>query len=319
MPTHQGFRRLGRERRPTTTRTAATPWPRPTTTPSCRSLRSPIGSRRSAGACATSSCGSGAGQRASGCPRRPSTCRRCESWPTKAYATRSWRPGRPRRASTLAARTASSLGGRQSIAVVFYDAALSASASFESDATMNADAFARERILPRLSRPELRGRHAAPGRHRHRRRALRPPPEVPRPLPRPAGQPRRRTRPTAASTSPPSAGSWAATPAGSISRHADRGADLVELPPRRAALVRRVPRRRRRPLEGPAASWPWSGSLPRSTRSPVGSRPDFMEPGRAVAARDEYVDVIFGAETPESFARRWLPLAATEQRERFLS
>jgi alpha-amylase/alpha-mannosidase (GH57 family) len=45
------------------------------------------------------------------------------------------------------------LGGRRQIVVVFYDAALSASASFESDATMNADAFARDRILPRFSGP----------------------------------------------------------------------------------------------------------------------------------------------------------------------
>jgi hypothetical protein len=45
---------------------------------------------------------------------------------------------------------------------------------------------------------------------------------------------------------------------------------------------------------------------------------DFMEPGALWRARDEYVDVIFGAETPDGFARRWLPLATPEQRERFL-
>ena len=45
------------------------------------------------------------------------------------------------------------LGGGQAIAIVFYDAALSAAASFEADATMDADAFARNRILPRFAGP----------------------------------------------------------------------------------------------------------------------------------------------------------------------
>jgi hypothetical protein len=45
---------------------------------------------------------------------------------------------------------------------------------------------------------------------------------------------------------------------------------------------------------------------------------DFMEPAALWRARDEYVDVIFGAETPDGFARRWLPAATPEQREGFL-
>jgi hypothetical protein len=45
---------------------------------------------------------------------------------------------------------------------------------------------------------------------------------------------------------------------------------------------------------------------------------DFMEPGALWRARDEYVDVLFGAETPDGFARRWLPAATLEQREGFL-
>src|ERR1035437_3430322 len=50
------------------------------------------------------------------------------------------------------------LGGGKTMIVVFYDAALSASASFESDATMNADAFAQERVLPRLAGPSFHDR-----------------------------------------------------------------------------------------------------------------------------------------------------------------
>jgi hypothetical protein len=42
------------------------------------------------------------------------------------------------------------LGGGREIVVVFYDSGLSASASFEPEATSDADRFARERIVPRL-------------------------------------------------------------------------------------------------------------------------------------------------------------------------
>ena len=108
------------------------------------------------------------------------------------------------------------LGGRRSIVVFFYDAALSASASFESDATMNADAFARDRILPRFSGPGF------------------------------------------ADGTPVTA--LIATDGELYGHHqkfrdlflARLGADLVELPPRRAALDGRMPGRRRRSLEGAA-------------------------------------------------------------------
>ena len=120
---------------------------------------------------------------------RGGSSRRCESSSTRASATRSWRRGRPPTpAWTHAGRTAWSWADGKSIVVVFYDAALSASASFESDATMNADSFARERCCPALAGAELRRRNAADRGHRHGRRAVRPPPEVPRPVPRPARQ-----------------------------------------------------------------------------------------------------------------------------------
>jgi hypothetical protein len=46
---------------------------------------------------------------------------------------------------------------------------------------------------------------------------------------------------------------------------------------------------------------------------------DFMDQVSLRGARDEYVDVVFGAETAESFSRRWLPLADDQHRNGFLS
>jgi hypothetical protein len=43
-----------------------------------------------------------------------------------------------------------------------------------------------------------------------------------------------------------------------------------------------------------------------------------MDPAALWAARNEYVDVVFGAEPAEDFAGRRLPLATKEQRIRFL-
>ena len=103
-------------------------------------------------------------------------------------------------------------------------------------------------------RPLVGGRgRPAPGRdRRQRRRAVRPSPVVPRPVPRAprragAGdvrsrvrrrRPRHRRRGTGRPPAP---------------RDPDPGANVVELPSRRPALVRRVPGRPRRSLEGTAA------------------------------------------------------------------
>jgi len=46
---------------------------------------------------------------------------------------------------------------------------------------------------------------------------------------------------------------------------------------------------------------------------------EFMDPAALWPARDEYVDVIFGAEPADSFARRWLPLADEPQRAGLLA
>ena len=208
------------------------------------------------------------------------------------------------------------LGGRRSIVVVFYDAELSAAASFQSEATMNADWFARDRILPRFSGPGLRD--GTPvlaliatdgelyGHHQKFRdlflaRLVNPGPDVP-----------------------------------------DRGFDVttvgqfVEDTPASTFPVTQIAERTswschhgvlRWTAECPDASdGRWKGPLrvafERLAASldvvAEGLAGDFMEPEALWRARDQYVDAIFGAETTDEFACRWLPLATPEQRDRFL-
>ncbi len=208
------------------------------------------------------------------------------------------------------------LGGRSSIVVVFYDAALSASASFESDATMNADAFARDRVLPRLAGPgfadgtprlaviatdgELYGHHQK-FRDLFLARLVNPGPDVP-----------------------------------------DRGFDITTVgqvvggTPASVFPVTQVAER---------TSWSchhgvlrWYGECPDASdgrwKGPLrvalerlasaidtvagGLAADFMDPAALRQVRDEYIDVVFGAETPEGFGRRWLPIATDLQRNDLL-
>jgi hypothetical protein len=204
------------------------------------------------------------------------------------------------------------LGGGKAIAVVFYDAALSASASFESDATMDADRFARERVLPRIAGPsfadgtprmaviatdgELYGHHQK-FRDLFLARLVNPGPHAP-----------------------------------------DRGFDVTTLGQAiggtpvgmfpEASVAERT-------------SWSchhgvlrWTGECPDASdgrwKGPLrvalerhasaldtvagGLAADFMDPRALWQARDDYIEVAYGAETAESFARRWLPLADEEQR-----
>ena len=224
------------------------------------------------------------------------------------------------------------LGDRKSIVVAFYDAALSASASFESDATMDADAFARDRVLPRLTGPgqadpglvesgfagggfadgtprlaviatdgELYGHHQK-FRDLFLARLVNPGPEVP-----------------------------------------DRGFDVTTL----GQVVGAVPTALLPAMQiVERTSWSchhgvlrWYGECPDAAdgrwKGPLrvalerlaaaidtvadGLAGDFMDPAAMWHARDDYVDVIFGAETAEDFARRWLPIATTDQRIGFLT
>ena len=204
------------------------------------------------------------------------------------------------------------LGNHKAIVAVFYDAALSAAASFESEATMNADAFALERVLPRLAGPgfadgrprlaviatdgELYGHHQK-FRDLFLARLVNPDPDVP-----------------------------------------DRGFDVTTV----GQIVGEQPAR-----AFPAAqivertSWSchhgvlrWTGECPDASdgrwKGPLraalerlasaidtvagGLAADFMDPAALWQARDDYVDVVFGAETAESFGGRWLSLGDEDER-----
>jgi hypothetical protein len=209
------------------------------------------------------------------------------------------------------------LGSRRSIVVVFYDAALSASASFESDATMNADAFARDRVLPRIAGPsfadgtpriaviatdgELYGHHQK-FRDLFLARLVNPGREVP-----------------------------------------DRGFDMTTV----GRMVGGIPAGAFPPAQiAERTSWSchhgvlrWTGECPDAAdgrwKGPLrvalerlaagidtvaaGLAREFMEPAALWHARDEYIDVVFGAVTADDFARGRLPIGSPEQRDCFLT
>jgi hypothetical protein len=208
------------------------------------------------------------------------------------------------------------LGARKSIVVVFYDAALSASASFESDATMDADSFARDRIMPRLAGPafpdgtprmaviatdgELYGHHQK-FRDLFLARLVNPGPEAP-----------------------------------------DRGFDVTTV----GAVVGGQPASSFPATQiAERTSWSchhgvlrWTGECPDASdgrwKGPLraalerlasaidtvagGLAADFMDPTALWQARDAYVDVAFGAVSGEDFAWGRLPLSTPGQHERFL-
>ncbi|MGA2513003.1 MAG: DUF3536 domain-containing protein [Candidatus Limnocylindrales bacterium] len=209
------------------------------------------------------------------------------------------------------------LGYRHSIVVVFYDAALSASASFESGATINADAFARERVLPRLAGPgfpdgtarlaviatdgELYGHHQK-FRDLFLARLVQPGPDVPdrgfdiTTVGRVAGVTPAATLPAAQIAERTS---WSCHHG--VLRWTGECPDAADgrwKGPLRAALDRLA-----------AAIDAVAGGL----------AADFMEPPALLGARDEYIDVVFGAEAAEGFSRRWLPRAGDRQRACLLS
>jgi hypothetical protein len=209
------------------------------------------------------------------------------------------------------------LGGGKSIVVVFYDAALSASASFESDATMNADSFARDRVLPRLvgsgfadgtpplaliaTDGELYGHHQK-FRDLFLARLVNPGPDAP-----------------------------------------DRGFDVTTIgriigaTPASAFPATQISERTswschhgvlRWYAECPDASdGRWKGPLRVALERlatavdtvAVGLAADFMDAGAFWAARNDYIDVVFGSETAEGFARRCLPIGTDDQRANLLS
>ncbi len=207
------------------------------------------------------------------------------------------------------------LGGA-SIGVVFYDGPLSAAASFEADATRNADEFAHDRVLPRLAgawfqdgtRPvaliatdgELYGHHQK-FRDLFLGHLVNPGPG-----------------------------------------EADRGFDVTTLgrvlgeTPLATLPATQIVERTSWSCHHGVARWyaecpdasdgRWKGPLRAALERLaagidmvcLGLAAEFMDETSFWRARDGYVDVIFGAEREDDFARRLLPLASTEQHRRFL-
>ena len=169
----------------------ATGWPSRSITRSCRWRRRPTGGPRSAGACAISSCASAGGRPACGCRRPRSTCRPCgcsrsegvehtilAPWQAAGHHVETRRPYRVE------------LGGGRRSSSPSTTAACRRAVSFEPGATADADRFARERLGPGFAEP-LPDDERAARRDRHRRRAVRAPPVVPRALPAAARRGRR--------------------------------------------------------------------------------------------------------------------------------
>ena len=292
-------------------------WPSRSTTRSCRWPRPPTGGPRSAGACATSSCAWAAGRPGCGCRRRRSTCatlRLLADAGVEHTILAPWQAATARRHAPAVPGRRSARAG--SIVVALYDGRLSAAVSFDP----------RRRPTPtrssasgscRGSRPDAARRRAAARGHRHRRRAVRPPPAVPRAVPRSGssaptrdGRPRLRRRPAGR-------GAWP-------SRRRPRSARSATSPSaRRGAAItaslrwaRRVRVRGGRPLEGAAAGGAGPAGrrhrrVDRDARASAARRPDPW------AARDAYVDVVIGRRGRRRRSpRRGWPRPAVRQRGR---
>ena len=196
------------------------------------------------------------------------------------------------------------LGGGRSMTVAFYDAGLSAAVSFEPAATADADRFARDRVATRLAGTpfadgetgliviatdgELYGHHQ-PFRDLFLQRLVAPGPAVP-----------------------------------------DRGYDVANLatallePPGRVLRTTRIVERTSWSCHHGVARWGWecpdaadgrwkaplraaldrlAASIDAATDAAFRTLP--RRPDR-LAARDAYVDVVLGIESPGAFAARWL-------------
>ena len=151
---------------------------------------------------------------------------------------------------------------------------------------------------------------------RHRRRAVRPPPAVPRPVPRSGS-----SRPDAADRR---AARVRRRLAGGRDRRAgrpappdgaDRRADVVELPPRRRPLVGGVPGRASTAAGRARCARRSSGSRRRSTRRRSAGSPRSPGAPDPWALRDAYVDVVVGTVDADAFAadRTGRPLDAGDR------
>ena len=209
------------------------------------------------------------------------------------------------------------LGEGKAITIVFYDGTLSSAASFDSGATMNADYFARDHVVPRMAGQlsdgeaplvliatdgELYGHHQK-FRDLFLARLANPGSDVP-----------------------------------------DRGFDVVTLGEVLGAAdpgefpVTQISERTswschhgvlRWYAECPDASdGRWKGPLRVALERLAAGMDvvvarrvasDFMAAADFWRARDDYVDLLFGATTETEFAARWLPKASDDQRRSFLT
>ena len=227
------------------------------------------------------------------------------SSPSTASNTPSWRRGRRATGSRRAAHTGSisAMAGASSSRST--TATLSASISFDPRATADADRFIAEDVVPRLaSGPspddepplvviatdgELYGHHQ-PFRENCSSSGCLPAGRRGR-----AGVRHRHARRGSAGVGRPA-----------LPDDPDLRANVVELPPRRPALERRVSVRGRRRLEGPAAGrhrTAGGGHRRRDGADDAGAWPVRRTHGRRAT---RYVDVVIGAKSPAEFAARWL-------------
>ena len=209
------------------------------------------------------------------------------------------------------------LGGGHDLVVALYDGALSGSVSFDPSETADADRFARERLMPRFladplpddERPliliatdgELYGHHQ-PFREFFLRRLVQPRPDgsghgfdvssLSDALREPPGRPFRAIR-VAERTS------WSCHH-GVLRWSGDCpcAEDATWKAPLRAALER------------------LAAGIDTGAERLAGELPGSPDPW---AARDAYVDVVVGAESPAAFADRWLDGGAAAARETFLA
>ena len=293
---------------------AATRWPRPSTTRSCRSPRPPIGERRSGGACASSRSASAGARRAVAARdgRR--------HWPTLRIARRGGRPLHDPRAVAgrrAGDRHAPAVPGRRSAA-----GGRSSSSSTTPACRRRSRSSRRRRRTPTASpasgsRPRLRRRRparrpAAARADRHGRRAVRPPPAVPRPVP-PAPA-RRRTRPRriAASTSSPSPRRSSSDPSEPLPvvRIAERTSWSCHHGVARwcAECPDAADGRWKGPLR--AAFERLAGGIDLATEAAFAGLPGAPDPW---AARDAWVDVVVGATTAEAFVAERLRSAVGDR------
>ena len=210
------------------------------------------------------------------------------------------------------------LGGGRSIVVVFYDAGAVLGGLLRATRPRPTPTASRaSAIAPRAGRVVRASGGLAARRDRHRRRAVRPSPGVPRAVPpaprparrRPAGPRLRRRRPGVGAR----ARRCERRSARSASTSGRRGAAITAscAGAANAAASRTATGRRR-------CAWRSNGSRRGSTRSPVaqfGALPGAADPW---AARDAYIDVVLGAEPSGSFAAHWLGSQAPVEARRTL-